>query len=59
MLTLDVAAGGQIAERLQGIYVFCKRQLIDARVERSVEPVRHVARLLAELREAWAEVATA
>ena len=57
LVTLDLEAGGELAERLQGIYVFCKRLLIDARIERDVEHVRHAARLLADLRGAWAEAA--
>ena len=48
---------GEIAERLQAIYVYCKRCLMEARRERDVTKVRLVVRLLGELREAWAEVA--
>ena len=59
LITLDLEAGGEVATRLQGIYVFCKKLLIDARVERDVDHVRHAARLLASLREAWAEAAAA
>ena len=59
LVTLDSEAGGEIAERLQGIYVFCKKLLIDARIERDAEHVRHAARLLSSLREAWAEAAAA
>src|SRR3712207_2812990 len=33
LATLDMSAG-QIAERLEGIYVFCKRLLLEARLER-------------------------
>src|SRR5687767_14455283 len=39
LVTLDVEAGGEVAERLQGIYVFCKKLLVEARVERSAEPL--------------------
>ena len=59
LMTLDMEAGGEVAQRLQGIYVFCKKLLIESHVQRSTEPVRHAARLLAELREAWAEAAAA
>ena len=59
LVTLDLDAGGELAQRLQAIYVFCKRLLIESRVERQTEPIRHAARLLAELREAWAEAAAA
>ena len=57
LATLDMDQG-VIAERLQAIYVFCKRCLVEARAERDPAKVRVVVRLLAELREAWAQVAT-
>jgi flagellar protein FliS len=55
LATLDIDAG-EIAERLQAIYVFSKTRLIEARLERDPERVDQVARLLAELRGAWATV---
>jgi len=55
LATLDMEAG-EIAERLQAIYVFCKTRLIEARLERDPGRVDQVARLLAELREAWAHI---
>jgi flagellar protein FliS len=55
LATLDMDAG-EIAERLQAIYVFCKSRLIEARIERDPVRVAQVARLLAELRGAWANV---
>ena len=48
---------GEIAERLQAIYVFCKRTLIEARVQKDAEKVGHVVALLTNLREAWAKLA--
>jgi flagellar protein FliS len=47
---------GEIAERLQAIYVFCKTRLIEARIERDPVRIEQVARLMAELRSAWASV---
>jgi flagellar protein FliS len=55
LATLDMDAG-EIAERLQAIYVFCKTRLIEARIERDAVRVDQVAGLLAELREAWASL---
>jgi flagellar protein FliS len=57
LITLDTEQGGEIAERLQGIYVFCKRLMIEARVAKDVEKIRRTAALLGDLREAWAEIA--
>ena len=56
LATLDMDQG-QIAERLQAIYVYCKRCLMEARRERDASKVRLVVRLMGELREAWAQVA--
>ena len=58
LATLDMDQG-EIAERLQAIYVYCKKLMIEARVEKSAEPIRQTTTLLAELREAWAQAATA
>jgi flagellar protein FliS len=55
LATLDMDAG-EIAERLQAIYIFCKTRLIEARIERDPVRVEQVARLLSELRSAWATV---
>ena len=55
LATLDMDAG-EIAERLQAIYVFCKTRLIEARLERDSVRIDQVARLLGELRDAWAHV---
>lgn len=57
LATLNMDAGGEVAVRLQAIYVFCKRQLIEARVERSSEKVGSVIKLLTDLRDAWAQIA--
>jgi flagellar secretion chaperone FliS len=56
LATLNMDAG-EIAERLQAIYVFCKRCLIDARLNRDSEKVRQVVALLMDLREAWVKLA--
>jgi flagellar secretion chaperone FliS len=55
--TLDLEQGGVIASRLQGIYVFCHRQLMEARLQRDADKIDTVVRLLGELRDSWAQVA--
>jgi flagellar protein FliS len=59
LATLDLEQGGVIASRLQGIYVFCQRQLLEARGANDAPMVDTVAELLGELRGAWAQVAQA
>ena len=57
LATLDLEQGGVIASRLQGIYVFCHRQLMEARLERDADKIDVVIGLLAELRDSWSQVA--
>ena len=57
LITLDPEQGGEVAVQLQSIYVFCKRLLIEARLEKDVERIRRTAALLADLRESWAQLA--
>jgi flagellar protein FliS len=54
--TLDKSAG-QIAERLEGIYVFCKRLLMEARMERDPSKLEKVRDLMRPLRDSWNELA--
>jgi flagellar protein FliS len=56
LLATLVLDAGEVADRLQSIYVFCKTRLIEARIERDAVRVDQVARLLGELREAWSQV---
>ena len=55
--TLDMDAG-EVAQRLQAIYVFCRRQLREARAERDPGKVEWVGTQLGELRESWARILT-
>lgn len=48
---------GEVAERLRSIYVFCKRQLVDAGLRRDPQPLAEVSELLGTLCESWQGVA--
>jgi flagellar protein FliS len=50
--TLNFEAG-EIAHRLEAIYSFSQRHLLDARLKRDPERIEQVMKLLSELREAW------
>lgn len=54
--TLDMSQG-EVAERLAGIYLYCRRLLAEAHVAQDPAPIEQVDGLLAELREAWAQAA--
>lgn len=56
--TLDLSQG-EIARRLEAIYVFCREQIAQARVKQDADRLDKVRELLGELREAWDRVSTA
>lgn len=56
--TLDLNQG-EVAARLQAIYLFCNRHLNQARVQRDPKKIEEVSSLLAELRSAWSAIGTA
>lgn len=49
---------GQLTERLHSIYQFCLAHLNRGRMAQDTRMLEEVSRLLGELREAWAEVAS-
>jgi len=51
--TLDMSVG-DVAERLQALYLFFKGHLMAARLEQDPAKVEDVAALMRELRSAWA-----
>jgi flagellar secretion chaperone FliS len=58
LATLDMSVG-EIAERLQALYLFFKDHLMAARLGQDATKVDEVARLMRELRSAWAGIAGA
>ena len=53
--TLDHSAG-EVADKLNAIYLYSRRCLSEARVEKSAEKIEHVQGLIRQLRDAWAEI---
>jgi flagellar secretion chaperone FliS len=51
--TLDLEQGGEVGQRLQGIYTFCLRHMSEARFAQDPSKLRTVDGLLAELRDSW------
>jgi flagellar protein FliS len=54
--TLDFEQG-ELPQRLHAIYLFCLTQLGAARIGQSPAKVEEVSGLLAELRDAWSQIA--
>ena len=53
---LDMEQGGEIATRLQSIYMFCQSYLLKARLDRDPAKIDKVSAMLGELRDAWAAI---
>jgi len=58
LATLDMSVG-EIAERLQALYLFFKEHLMSARLKQDAGKVDEVAHFMRELRASWAAVAGA
>ena len=56
LATLDLSVG-DVAARLQALYVFFKEHLMAARLNQDASKVDEVARLMRELRSAWGQIA--
>jgi len=54
--SLDFEKGGDFAPLMQRLYEYYHRRLFEANVQKRVEPVIEIERLLGELRDAWAEM---
>ncbi|MEE8129504.1 MAG: flagellar export chaperone FliS [Vicinamibacterales bacterium] len=54
---LNVEDGGEIAASLDALYSFVNGRLIDANLQDDVNAIDEAARVLAPLREAWAQLA--
>ena len=54
--SLDTMQGGAIALQLQELYDYMLRQLLTASLRNESAPLQEVARLLCELRDAWASI---
>ena len=57
--TLNFEAGGEIAPSLDRLYRYMRDRVFQANLHQDAAPLQEVARLLSDLRGAWAEVAQA
>jgi flagellar protein FliS len=54
--SLDLEQGGEFARNMYALYDFMMTQIMEANMKKQIEPIRTVARLLGEIREAWQEM---
>ncbi|HNX24011.1 MAG TPA: flagellar export chaperone FliS [Spirochaetota bacterium] len=56
LLSLNMDEGGEISQNLFNLYMYFKRQLLEANIKKDAEIINHVLKLLKELREAWDQI---
>jgi len=56
MASLDLKAGGEIAESLMALYQYMIERLTEANARNQPQPLEEVGRLLAELNDAWQSI---
>lgn len=54
--SLNKEAGGELAERLDGLYGYVSGRLVEANVENDADKILEVRRLLETVRDGWAEM---
>ncbi len=56
LLSLNMKEGGEIAKNLTSLYVYFKKRLLEANIQKSAEILKEVLALLKELRDAWDKI---
>ncbi|HYE84929.1 MAG TPA: flagellar export chaperone FliS [Vicinamibacterales bacterium] len=56
---LNMKDGGEFAQRMSDLYGYINHRLIDANMKGDAAPIEEAIRLMAPLRDAWVQVATA
>lgn len=56
-VSLDFDNGGDIAKNLSNIYFFFNQQLLEANIQKSSEHLKPVRTMMADLRNAWEQIA--
>lgn len=56
LLSLNMDEGGEISQNLFNLYMYFKRQLLEANIKKDQEIIIHVIKLLKELRDAWEQI---
>jgi len=56
--TLNMEQGGEIAQRLDELYIYVNGRIIAAAAENSVGPIDDATRVLNVLRDSWVTIAT-
>ena len=56
LVSLNMDEGGEISQNLFNLYMYFKKQLLEANIKKDAEIIKHVVKLLKELRDAWDQI---
>jgi len=56
MLSLNMKEGGEISNNLFNLYVYFKKQLLEANIKKDTAALEHVIKLTRDLRNAWDKI---
>lgn len=54
--TIDLQAGGEVAENMFALYDYMVQRLTDANIQNSIEILDEIAGLLSPIRDAWLQI---
>lgn len=58
MVSLNMEEGGQVANNLLSLYVYFKKRLLEANIQKDAEILKEILKMITELRSAWSEIAS-
>jgi len=56
LLSLNMDEGGEISRNLFSLYMYFKKQLLEANIKKDPVIITHTIKLLKEMREAWDQI---
>lgn len=58
LLSLNMDEGGEISRNLFSLYMYFKKQLLEANIKKDPQIITHLIKLLKELRDAWDQISS-
>lgn len=56
LLSLNMDEGGEISRNLFSLYMYFKKQLLEANIKKDPQIITHILKLLKDLRDAWNQI---
>ena len=56
LLSLNMRDGGEISQNLFNLYMFFKKELLQANIKKDAEIIKNVVKMMKDLREAWDKI---